>query len=567
MSTQGSPPRVRGTAQTDFDQTAGERITPARAGNRSRLALYPKGCRDHPRACGEQEETTLAYGRREGSPPRVRGTAPPPGTTRTAKGITPARAGNRDQARHNLILAEDHPRACGEQRSHHVQAIHGLGSPPRVRGTGYTITQARRKPRITPARAGNRSWRMAEKTLQKDHPRACGEQKRPAAAGRRLLGSPPRVRGTARPLAVAAAPIGITPARAGNRAQAAPLFCRQRDHPRACGEQETTAVYEDWQSGSPPRVRGTEHWTGFRLVCARITPARAGNSSPGSSHGPAGRDHPRACGEQTGKASSGWFVAGSPPRVRGTASHGPAGSTAPRDHPRACGEQTGRLLLDRPVAGSPPRVRGTDHTRGLFSMSTGIPPARAGNREKPGQSSPRSRGSPPRVRGTEKSVGGNNMASRITPARAGNSSPPAFMGAAGGDHPRACGEQLRHTPSNLPATGSPPRVRGTDNFPGAGSVHGGITPARAGNRPPFRSNLLCTKDHPRACGEQAKSPATGMACAGSPPRVRGTGGHLYIWHGGRGITPARAGNRHTNGDMEAALGDHPRACGEQPHPP
>ena len=257
MSTQGSPPRVRGTAQTDFDQTAGERITPARAGNRSRLALYPKGCRDHPRACGEQEETTLAYGRREGSPPRVRGTAPPPGTTRTAKGITPARAGNRDQARHNLILAEDHPRACGEQRSHHVQAIHGLGSPPRVRGTGYTITQARRKPRITPARAGNRSWRMAEKTLQKDHPRACGEQKRPAAAGRRLLGSPPRVRGTARPLAVAAAPIGITPARAGNRAQAAPLFCRQRDHPRACGEQETTAVYEDWQSGSPPRVRGT----------------------------------------------------------------------------------------------------------------------------------------------------------------------------------------------------------------------------------------------------------------------------------------------------------------------
>ena len=31
---------------------------------------------------------------------------------------------------------------------------------------------------------------------------------------------------------------------------------------------------------------------------------------------------------------------------------------------------------------------------------------------------------------------------RITPACAGNSFPPAFMGAAGGDHPRVCGEQV-----------------------------------------------------------------------------------------------------------------------------
>ncbi len=297
MSTQGSPPRVRGTAQTDFDQTAGERITPARAGNRSRLALYPKGCRDHPRACGEQEETTLAYGRREGSPPRVRGTAPPPGTTRTAKGITPARAGNRDQARHNLILAEDHPRACGEQRSHHVQAIHGLGSPPRVRGTGYTITQARRKPRITPARAGNRSWRMAEKTLQKDHPRACGEQKgqqqlagacwdHPRACGEQPApsrslphpsGSPPRVRGTERKPPPFFAASGITPARAGNRKPRRCMRTGNLDHPRACGEQFFKGPPVQDGPGSPPRVRGTAPPPSQPATGSRITPARAGN--------------------------------------------------------------------------------------------------------------------------------------------------------------------------------------------------------------------------------------------------------------------------------------------------
>ena len=257
MSTQGSPPRVRGTAQTDFDQTAGERITPARAGNRSRLALYPKGCRDHPRACGEQEETTLAYGRREGSPPRVRGTAPPPGTTRTAKGITPARAGNRDQARHNLILAEDHPRACGEQRSHHVQAIHGLGSPPRVRGTGVYVRNGELVDPITPARAGNRLHNHTSQTQTKDHPRACGEQIVEDGGENITEGSPPRVRGTEKASSSWPALAGITPARAGNSPPPRGRCRTHRDHPRACGEQSASRPPFLPPAGSPPRVRGT----------------------------------------------------------------------------------------------------------------------------------------------------------------------------------------------------------------------------------------------------------------------------------------------------------------------
>ena len=65
-----------------------------------------------------------------------------------------------------------------------------------------------------------------------------------------------------------------------------------------CGEQETTAVYEDWQSGSPPRVRGTEACFCEKAGKWRITPACAGNSDRGGFGSTGIKDHPRVCGEQ-----------------------------------------------------------------------------------------------------------------------------------------------------------------------------------------------------------------------------------------------------------------------------
>ena len=44
-----------------------------------------------------------------------------------------------------------------------------------------------------------------------------------------------------------------------------------------CGEQETEAVYEDWQAGSPPRVRGTDPKQAITNLDVGITPACAGN--------------------------------------------------------------------------------------------------------------------------------------------------------------------------------------------------------------------------------------------------------------------------------------------------
>ena len=79
-------------------------------------------------------------------------------------------------------------------RSEAYTAYHG--SPPRVRGTVSAITEAEAANRITPARAGNRGWRHRHVPDYEDHPRACGEQKTSGGKAVDIEGSPPRVRGT-----------------------------------------------------------------------------------------------------------------------------------------------------------------------------------------------------------------------------------------------------------------------------------------------------------------------------------------------------------------------------------
>ena len=73
----GSPPRVRGTGQLDIPRFHSAGITPACAGNSMNTAHVALTTRDHPRVCGEQVFIIMRIAPRVGSPPRVRGTAPP----------------------------------------------------------------------------------------------------------------------------------------------------------------------------------------------------------------------------------------------------------------------------------------------------------------------------------------------------------------------------------------------------------------------------------------------------------------------------------------------------------
>ena len=194
----GSPPRVRGTGGGGSQRAQGAGITPACAGNSCRFSVWRQVDPDHPRVCGEQKQAQRKATRMAGSPPRVRGTVGVVGDADGVGGITPACAGNRSNQFLCQARYRDHPRVCGEQQQTNQAPLDYLGSPPRVRGTVQPPPAADRHRGITPACAGNSHPSAGRKRLFQDHPRVCGEQNTRNLLKNFFLGSPPRVRGTAR---------------------------------------------------------------------------------------------------------------------------------------------------------------------------------------------------------------------------------------------------------------------------------------------------------------------------------------------------------------------------------
>jgi len=236
-SENGSPPRVRGTAFASSASSLVTRITPACAGNSVMVSPLTAKMPDHPRVCGEQPARPLRHSRRRGSPPRVRGTAPLVPLVVADDGITPACAGNSGRRRYIFRAAADHPRVCGEQFFTSARKVAMLGSPPRVRGTARLQPPLCLPAGITPACAGNSALSMVAVSGSGDHPRVCGEQHRETEGRQHRYGSPPRVRGTDRRYPLHITPPRITPACAGNSRCHARAVFGYWDHPRVCGEQ------------------------------------------------------------------------------------------------------------------------------------------------------------------------------------------------------------------------------------------------------------------------------------------------------------------------------------------
>ena len=104
-----------------------------------------------------------------------------------------------------------------------------------------------------------------------------------------------------------------------------------------------------------------------------------------------------------------------------------------------------------------------------------------------------------------------------------------------------CGEKAKDKETVIDAEGSPPRVRGKDDYLLLLRDAFRITPACAGKSTAISKIPPCNRDHPRVCGEKIFWTRTPQAMRGSPPRVRGkdpgkTGNHPIT-----GITPACAG--------------------------
>ena len=174
--------------------------------------------------------------------------------------------------------------------------------------------------RIIPAYAGNTASLRSQSARTEDHPRVCGEHR---PFGRRLVaskGSSPRMRGTPVASVTIRSMAGIIPAYAGNTHVWPTRPASDRDHPRVCGEHIVNLSFQRFQTGSSPRMRGTQKHPRGTVGAEGIIPAYAGNTSNCHMGRALARDHPRVCGEHRQGGKYGTNGIGSSPRMRGTPS-------------------------------------------------------------------------------------------------------------------------------------------------------------------------------------------------------------------------------------------------------
>ena len=172
-------------------------------------------------------------------------------------------------------------------------------------------------------------------------------------------------------------------------------------------------------------------------------------------------------------------------------------------------------------------------------------------------------GSPPRMRGKVCDLTIIRVHHGITPACAGKRHCPRSRPGRIRDHPRVCGEKPGGRLRELVYPGSPPRMRGKGLMDAELSNAVGITPACAGKSAAQSLDRLCAGDHPRVCGEKARTLIVQDEPQGSPPRVRGKEWYLQGESPAPGITPAYAGKRASSTKPTTLPGDHPRVCGEK----
>ncbi len=153
----GSSPRVRGTEPQARHEPHAARFIPACAGNGHAHDHGQRNRTVHPRVCGEREAAAKGSARSNGSSPRVRGTAGQPMVPGASRRFIPACAGNGRFDLGRSAVEPVHPRVCGERTLPVVASPRTHGSSPRVRGTDGVGVGDCAPVRFIPACAGNGS--------------------------------------------------------------------------------------------------------------------------------------------------------------------------------------------------------------------------------------------------------------------------------------------------------------------------------------------------------------------------------------------------------------------------
>ena len=128
-----------------------------------------------------------------------------------------------------------------------------------MRGAHYASVLVMEEQRIIPADAGSTAARPLTAKPHQDHPRGCGEHCSHTLSPSDVAGSSPRMRGALLPRMPHNPVTGIIPADAGSTICPEKFGCLRKDHPRGCGEHETSDIPYRKETGSSPRMRGARH--------------------------------------------------------------------------------------------------------------------------------------------------------------------------------------------------------------------------------------------------------------------------------------------------------------------
>ena len=207
------------------------------------------------------------------------------------------------------------------------------------------------------------------------------------------------MRGTRTPLVSSDLRVGLIPTYAGNTYPRKPESYALWAHPHVCGEHMITHTMSDLESGSSPRMRGTQFAPVAASIGRGLIPTYAGNTCRTRLGTLLRRAHPHVCGEHLASSPKTPLGSGSSPRMRGTlaimsACEGNkgliptyAGNTAvpvliqnnTGAHPHVCGEHATIEIWTAITQGSSPRMRGTHWVAFALAPAPGLIPTYAGN--------------------------------------------------------------------------------------------------------------------------------------------------------------------------------------------
>ena len=131
------------------------------------------------------------------------------------------------------------------------------------------------------------------------------------------VGSSPHMRGARTRRLEPLGHLGIIPAHAGSTPVSQRLAAETGDHPRTCGEHSGRVWFGRQGAGSSPHMRGARGSDVRACRGVGIIPAHAGSTPHHRQHRHRSRDHPRTCGEHEDIEKAAELFGGSSPHMRG----------------------------------------------------------------------------------------------------------------------------------------------------------------------------------------------------------------------------------------------------------